>query len=88
MARSPHGPLAPLSFMGIQVVSPALLDRLTLSPPFSLVDAYLEAASRGLPVRAHRSDESRWADLGSRERLEQAAELFDPGFFADLKKGP
>ncbi|MCY3758143.1 MAG: NTP transferase domain-containing protein [Acidobacteria bacterium] len=88
MARSPDGPLTPLSFMGIQVISPALLDSLALSPPFSLVDAYLEAASRGLPVRAHRSDEARWADLGSRERLKQAEELFDPAFFADLRKGP
>ncbi len=88
MARSPDGPLAPLSFMGIQVVSPALLDSLTLSPPFSLVDAYLEAASRGLTVRAHRADEARWADLGSRERLKQAEELFDPAFFAALRKGP
>ena len=88
MARPPDGPLTPLSFMGIQVISPALLDRLTLSPPFSLVDAYLEAASWGLPVRAHRSDEARWADLGSRERLKQAEELFDPDFFASLRKGP
>ena len=88
MARSPDGPLTPLSFMGIQVISPALLDRLTLSPPFSLVDAYLEAAGQGLTVRAHRSDEARWADLGSRERLKQAEELFAPAFFASLRKGP
>lgn len=88
MVRSPDGPLTPLSFMGIQVISPALLDRLTLSPPFSLVDAYLEAAGRGLTVRAHRSDAARWADLGSRERLQQAEELFEPAFFADLRKGP
>ncbi|MDE2758504.1 MAG: sugar phosphate nucleotidyltransferase [Acidobacteriota bacterium] len=88
MARSPDGPLTPLSFMGIQVISPALLDRLTLSPPFSLVDAYLQAASLGLTVRAHRSDEARWADLGSLERLKQAEELFEPAFFASLRKGP
>lgn len=88
MARSADGPLTPLSFMGIQVISPALLDRLTLSPPFSLVDAYLDAASRGLPVRAYRADEARWADLGSRERLQQAEELFEPAFFASLRKGP
>ena len=84
MDRSPDGPLTPLSFMGIQVISPALLDSLTLSPPFSLVDAYLQAASRGQPIRAHRADEARWADLGSRERLKQAEELFEPGFFARL----
>ena len=84
MARSPDGPLTALSFMGIQVISPALLDSLTLSPPFSLVDAYLQAAGRGQPVRAHRADEARWADLGSRERLKQAEELFEPGFFATL----
>lgn len=88
MARSPDGPLTPLSFMGIQVLSPALLERLTLSPPFSLVDAYLEVASQGLPVRAFRADEARWADLGSPERLKQAEELFEPAFFASLRKGP
>ena len=88
MARSPGGPLLPLSFMGIQVISPALLDSLTLSPPFSLVDAYLEVASQGLPVRAHRADGAKWADLGSRERFKQAEELFEPAFFAALRKGP
>ena len=88
MARSPDGPLTPLSFMGIQMISPALLSGLTLSPPFSLVDAYLQAASRGTPIRAYRADEARWADLGSRERFEQAEELFEPDFFAALKRGP
>ena len=88
MARSPDGPLTPLSFMGIQVISPALLDSLTLSQPFSLVDAYLEVAGQGLTVRAYRADEARWADLGSRERFKQAEELFEPAFFATLRKGP
>lgn len=88
MARPPDGPLTPLSFMGIQAISPALLDRLTLSPPFSLVDAYLQAASRGLPILAYRADESRWSDLGSLERLKQAEELFEPDFFASLREGP
>ena len=87
MARCPDGPLTPLSFMGIQVVSPALLDRLTLSPPFSLVDAYLQVAGQGQPVRAYRADEAKWADLGSRERFKQAEELFEPAFFAGLRKG-
>lgn len=87
MVRSPVGPLTPLSFMGIQVISPALLGRLTLSPPFSLVDAYLQVASQEQPIRAHRADEAKWADLGSRERFKQAEELFQPAFFASLKKG-
>ena len=88
MARSPAGPLTPLSFMGIQVISPALQDSLTLSPPFSLVDAYLEAAGQGQPIRAHRADEAKWADLGSPERLKQAEALFQPAFFASLREGP
>lgn len=87
MARSPEGPLTPLSFMGIQVISPALLDSLALSPPFSLVDAYLQAAGRGQPIRAYRANEAKWADLGSRERFRRAEELFEPGFFAALKQG-
>lgn len=87
MARPPEGPLTPLSFMGIQVISPALLDSLTLSPPFSLVDAYLQAAGRGQPIRAYRADEAKWADLGSRERFRQAENLFEPAFFAALRKG-
>ena len=87
-----HGPLSgraltPLSFMGIQVVSPALLNSLTLSPPFSLVDAYLQAASQGQSILSYRADEARWADLGSRERFRQAENLFEPAFFAALRKG-
>ena len=88
MSRSPGGPLTPLSFMGIQIISPALLDRLSISPPFSLVDAYLQLAGQEQPIRAYRADEARWADLGSQERFTQAEELFEPAFFAELRKGP
>ena len=88
MARSPDGPLTPLSFMGIQAISPALLDGLTLSPPFSLVDAYLKLVSQKQTIRAYRADEARWADLGSQERFNQAEELFEPAFFSELRKGP
>ncbi len=87
MARAAEGPVTPLSFMGIQVISPALLDRLRISPPFSLVDAYLDLARRGQRINAFRADEARWMDLGRRERLEQAVERFEPAFFAALRAG-
>ena len=88
MARSPQGSLTPLSFMGIQVISPVLLDRLTASPPFSLVDAYLDLVRDGQPINAFRADEARWMDLGRREHLQQAVDLFEPAFFAGLRAGP
>ena len=88
MARSPEGPVTSLSFMGIQVISPVLLDRLTACPPFSLVDAYLDLVKGGQRINAFHADGARWMDLGRREHLKQAVELFEPAFFTALKAGP
>lgn len=87
MVRLVQGPVTSLSFMGIQIISPVLLQLLKASPPFSLVDAYLELVRDGQLIKAFRGDKARWIDLGRKEDLDQAAELFEPSFFAGLRSG-
>jgi len=85
MARSVNGTPTPLGFMGIQVLSPKIFRKLTAAPPFSLVEAYLQLAGAGESIKAFRADDSRWMDLGRKEHLEQASELFGQAFFENLK---
>jgi NDP-sugar pyrophosphorylase family protein len=85
MARTANGTPTPLGFMGIQVLSPKIFEKLTAVPPFSLVEAYLQLASAAESIAAFRADDSRWIDLGRKEHLEQASTLFGKEFFEDLK---
>lgn len=62
-------PPEPLGFCGIHAVSPALLSRLTETPPFGLADAWLRLASEGASIRVHRADQARWRDCGRPEDL-------------------
>jgi NDP-sugar pyrophosphorylase family protein len=87
MARTVNGPITPLGFMGIQVLSPKIFEKLTAAPPFSLVDAYLQLAADGESIAAFRAGDSRWMDLGRKEHLEQAPALFGPAFLENLKNG-
>ena len=64
-----------LAYDGVQVVSPALLPRLTEDGVFPILSAYLRLASEGADLRAFRSDAWAWADVGSPEKLEAARRL-------------
>ncbi|MFN8006445.1 MAG: sugar phosphate nucleotidyltransferase [Terriglobia bacterium] len=75
------GPLLPLAFMGIQVVSPLIFEKLNLTAPFSLVEAYLQLASNGESLLAFRADDARWMDLGRKDHLERAPSVFGESFF-------
>ena len=86
MARTVDGPVTPLSFMGIQVLSPIIFKRLAAAPPFSLVEAYLQLAAAGESITAFRADDARWMDLGRKEQLDLAPALFGRAFFESLKK--
>jgi NDP-sugar pyrophosphorylase family protein len=86
MARPTGGPMTPLSFTGIQVMSPDIFRRYSAEPPFSLVEAYLQLAAAGETITAFRADNTRWLDLGSQENLDRAIELFGAAFFEGLKR--
>jgi NDP-sugar pyrophosphorylase family protein len=85
IARTTGEPMTPLSFTGIQVMSPHIFKRYSAKPPFSLVEMYLQLAAAGETVTAFRVDNARWLDLGSREHLDRATNLFGATFFEGLK---
>jgi NDP-sugar pyrophosphorylase family protein len=67
--------LTPLSFMGIQVLSPEIFAHFPRESKFSLVDAYLGIAAKNLPVYGLDCGDTRWMDVGKPEALEQAEEF-------------
>jgi len=84
MARSPKVTPTPLSFTGIQMLSPEFFRECTARAPFSLVEAYLQLAGNGHKIMAFQQDSARWADLGRPEQLAKACELFGPDYFRSL----
>lgn len=73
-ARPLDGPVVPLAFSGIQVVSPALFGHFPQEAAFSIIDTYLTAA-RTDEIRAFRHDHTLWMDVGKPERLREASRL-------------
>ncbi len=61
-----------LPFDGVHVISPALLDRITESGAFSITKTYLRLAAAGADLRAWRSGERTWHDIGTPEKLAAA----------------
>jgi NDP-sugar pyrophosphorylase family protein len=86
IARPTDGTVTPLSFTGIQVMSPEIFQRYSARPPFSLVDSYLELAAAGETIAAFRADGARWLDLGNQENLNRAIEFFGEEFFEVLRR--
>lgn len=86
VVRRVDGPATALSFMGIQAVSPAIFDRYTAAPPFSIIDAYLALAAEGEAIRAYRGAPARWMDMGRPEHLERAPRLFGQAYFNGLRE--
>ena len=82
--HGPHGPRTPLPFMGVYAMSPAALSKMTDTGPFSIIDFFLDLARTGGTVQAYRAEESRWADLGSVDRIAAAERLFGTGWLASL----
>ncbi len=85
-----HGPLVPndprtsLPFMGVYAMSPAALSKMTDTVPFSIIDFFLDLARTGGKIQAFRAEESRWADLGSVDRIAEAERLFGTDWFAEI----
>ena len=84
-AHSLHSPFAtrylPLAFSGIHIISPRLIQLLTETGVFSIIDAYLRLATQGEKILAFRADEYYWRDLGRPADLSQAALDLQQGMF-------
>lgn len=61
-----------LTFDGIHVISPDLLDKITETGVFSVIKIYLRLAAAGADIRAFRSDKWAWHDIGTVEKLAAA----------------
>lgn len=79
LARDVEGRLETLGFTGVHVASPALLDLFEEVGAFSIIWPYLRLAARGESILPYRVDRSRWVDIGTPERLAEAAELVRAG---------
>lgn len=60
------------AFSGIHVISPRLLDRLTETGAFSIIEAYLRLAGLGEKIVAFPADGYYWRDLGKPENVQKA----------------
>jgi NDP-sugar pyrophosphorylase family protein len=63
-----------LAFSGIHVISPRLLNMITEDGVFSIISTYLRLAGAGEKILGFRTDEYYWRDLGTPEKVAQAAE--------------
>jgi aminoglycoside/choline kinase family phosphotransferase/UTP-glucose-1-phosphate uridylyltransferase len=63
----------PLTFTGIQIIHPELLDFIPANRFYSVIDAYKKALSEKKKIRAYIPDRLAWTDIGSPERYREAA---------------
>ena len=73
------GPIQPLAFSGIHVISPRLLTRMTEDGAFSIITSYLRLAGEGEKIAAFQADEYYWRDLGRPENVSQASSDVEQG---------
>jgi MurNAc alpha-1-phosphate uridylyltransferase len=73
-AREPEGRERHVDYMGVQVVSPRLLDRFEEEGKFSIFTPYMRLIREGERVAAFDADGARWADIGTHEQLAAARE--------------
>jgi len=81
MVRS-AGPVEPLAFTGIHVISPRLLALMREEGIFSIIDVYLRLAGAGEKIRGFRADAYYWRDLGKLEQVEKAEGDYRKGLFS------
>ena len=63
----------PLTFTGIQIIHPELLDLIPANRFYSIIDAYKTALSEKKKIRAYIPDRLVWTDIGSPDRYREAA---------------
>jgi NDP-sugar pyrophosphorylase family protein len=61
-----------LAFCGIHVISPRLFGMMMEEGAFSIINSYLQLASRGNKILAFRADEYYWRDVGKLDSLMRA----------------
>lgn len=66
----------PFAFAGIHVISPALLDMITETGAFSIIDLYLRLVSEGRPIGKYDMGGARWMEIGNPDRLAEARRAF------------
>lgn len=71
-AREVSGPERRRDYLGVQVVSPRLLDRFEEEGKFSIFTPYMRLIRAGERVAAFDVEGARWADIGTHEQLEEA----------------
>ncbi|HKJ41712.1 MAG TPA: nucleotidyltransferase family protein [Sunxiuqinia sp.] len=62
------------AFSGIQLIQPELLDLITETGRFSIINLYLRLAEKH-SIKAFVDEQSNWMDLGKYEQLEEAKQL-------------
>lgn len=72
LAREPRGRERHRDYMGVQVVSPRLLDRFEEEGKFSIFTPYMRLIAGGERIRAFDAEDARWTDIGTHEQLEAA----------------
>jgi mannose-1-phosphate guanylyltransferase len=70
----PSEQLQALAFCGIHIISPRLFAKMTEDGVFSIIDCYLRLAGREEKILAFRADEYDWRDLGTPDKVLQAAQ--------------
>ncbi len=63
------GPQGRFAFGGVHVIGPRILDEITETGAFSVLDLYLRLAAGGERIEAYRIDGYPWFDIGSAEKL-------------------
>lgn len=71
-AREPRGAERRLDFLGVQVVSPRLLDLMEETGKFSIFTPYMRLTRVGERVAAYETTQVRWTDIGTHEDLARA----------------
>ncbi|MGD9149143.1 MAG: sugar phosphate nucleotidyltransferase [Desulfobacterales bacterium] len=74
-AHSPsqaNHPVPTLTFTGIQVLNPSVLDFISEAMPASSIDAYQRMIAKGKKIRAYVAKAAYWKDIGTAERYRTA----------------
>ena len=66
-------PVQALAFSGIHIISPRLFAMIIEEGTFSIITSYLRLAARGEKILAFWADEYYWRDLGTPDKVLQAA---------------
>lgn len=83
----------PLTFTGIQVLDPKVLDMIPAQPFVNSIDVYRHLIATNMPPIAYVATNNQWADIGTPERFRKAAmaETVPIAFkkaFGDTPSGP